>query len=60
MGQKDHVQAALPSGMSGLLGLGDLAKNVTGAVSGAAGVVTGAAGAVAIAGAGNQLNFDSR
>ena len=46
MGQKDHVQAALPSGMGGLLGLGDMAKNITGAVSSAAGAVSGAAGAV--------------
>ena len=44
MGQKDHVQAALPSGMGGLLGLGNMAKNITGAVSGAAGAVAGAAG----------------
>lgn len=44
MGQKDHVQAALPSGMGGLLGFGDLAKNITGAVSGAAGAVAGTAG----------------
>ncbi len=47
MGQKDHVQAALPSGMGNLLGLGSLASNITGAVSGAAGAVTGAAGDVA-------------
>ena len=40
MGQKDHVQAALPSGMGSLLGFSDMAKNITGAISGA----TGAAG----------------
>ncbi|MFT6336446.1 MAG: outer membrane protein OmpA-like peptidoglycan-associated protein [Halioglobus sp.] len=48
MGQKDHVAAALPSGMGDLLGLGNLlggAKDVLGAVTGAAtGTVSGAAG----------------
>jgi outer membrane protein OmpA-like peptidoglycan-associated protein len=48
MGQKEHVAAAMPSGMGDLLGLGSLlggAKDVLGAVSGAAtGAVTGAAG----------------
>ena len=46
MGQKDNVQAALPSGMSGLMGFSDMAKNVSGAVAGAAGsAVSGVSGA---------------
>ncbi len=59
MGQKDHVSAAMPSGMGDLLGLGSLlggAKDVLGAVSGAAGdAVTGAAGLAgdAVSGAAN-------
>ncbi|MEM9545957.1 MAG: OmpA family protein [Bacteroidota bacterium] len=36
MGQKDNVQAALPSGLGGLLGFSGLAKNVTDSVSKAA------------------------
>lgn len=58
MGQKEHVQAAMPSGMGGLLGFADMAKNITGAVSGAAGsVATGATAAVKGAGefAGNTV-----
>jgi outer membrane protein OmpA-like peptidoglycan-associated protein len=37
MGQKEHVQAALPPSMSGLFGLGKMANNISGAVAGAAG-----------------------
>ncbi len=48
MGQKEHVAAAMPSGMGDLLGLGSLlggAKEVLGSVTGAAtGAVSGAAG----------------
>ena len=44
MGQKEHVQAALPSGMGGLLGFADMAKNIGGAVTGAAESMSGAAG----------------
>jgi OOP family OmpA-OmpF porin len=47
MGQKDNVKSALPSGMGGLLGFSDMAKNITGAVTGAAGsAVAGASDAV--------------
>ncbi|MDF1695681.1 MAG: OmpA family protein [Saprospiraceae bacterium] len=42
MGQKDHVKAALPAGMGGLLGFSDMAKNMTGALSGTAGAAAGA------------------
>lgn len=51
MGQKDHVAAAMPSGMGDLLGLGSLlggAKDVLGAVTGAAG--NAASGAANLAG----------
>lgn len=44
MGQKDHVQAALPAGMGGLLGLGDMARNISGAVSGTTGAISARAG----------------
>ena len=44
MGQKDHVQAALPSGMGSLLGFADMAKNISGVVSGATSSVTGTTG----------------
>jgi len=55
MGQKEHVAAAMPSGMGKLLGLGSLlggAKDALGSVSGAAtGAVSGAANV-----AGNTAN----
>ena len=59
MGQKDHVAAAMPSGMGNLLGLGGLvggAKDALGAVTGAATeAVSGAAGIAgnAVSGAAN-------
>jgi len=43
MGQKEHVQASLPSGMGGLLGFSDMAKNISGAVTGVAGNATAGA-----------------
>ena len=44
MGQKEHVQAALPSGMGSLLGFADMAKNFGGAISGAASSIADTAG----------------
>lgn len=62
MGQKDHVQAALPSGLGSLLGFSGLAKNITGtagnAISGATGAIKGAAGGMTDA-AGSALNRTS-
>lgn len=53
-GQKEHVSAAMPSGMGSMLGLGDMLKGVTSNISNkvgdvgkaAAGAVTSAGGAV--------------
>jgi outer membrane protein OmpA-like peptidoglycan-associated protein len=49
MGEKKDIAAALPSGASSLLGLGNIFGSVQDAVGNAAGAVTGAAGAAGAA-----------
>ena len=47
LGQRDHVEAAMPSGMGNILGFANMAKETLGAVTGAAGsAATGASDAI--------------
>lgn len=47
VGQKDHVQASLPSGIGNLLGFADMGKGALGAITGAAGsAMSGATDAI--------------